>query len=68
MLERVVLLIEGGSELTTLVCTWANRRETTHRFVRPMSWTDQLSRNPALRARIAALARAGERPPRSHAL
>lgn len=63
MLERVVLSIEGGSELTTLACTWAGGRETTHRFVRPVRWTDQLSRGPALRARIAERAQAGDRPP-----
>ncbi len=63
MLERVVLMIEGGSEQTTLVCTWAGGRETTHRFVRPVRWTDQLSRGPALRARIVELAQAGLRPP-----
>ncbi|KOX59593.1 hypothetical protein ADL19_05040 [Streptomyces purpurogeneiscleroticus] len=63
MLERVVLSIEGGSEQTTLVCTWAGGRETTHRFVRPVRWTDQLSRGPVLRARIGELARAGQRPP-----
>jgi len=63
MLERVVLMIEGGSEQTTLVCTWAGGHETTHRFVRPVRWTDQLSRGPALRARIMELAQAGHRPP-----
>jgi DNA invertase Pin-like site-specific DNA recombinase len=63
MLERVVLSIEGSSEQTTLVCTWAGGRETTHCFVRPVRWTDQLSRGPALRARIGDLARAGQRPP-----
>ncbi len=63
MLERVVLMIEGGSEQTTLVCTWAGGRETRHRFVRPVRWTDQLSRGPALRERIVELAQAGERPP-----
>src|SRR4051812_21730972 len=63
MLERVLLTIEGGSEQTTLVCTWAGGRETTHRFVRPVRWTDQLSRGPALRARIVDLAQAGHRPP-----
>jgi DNA invertase Pin-like site-specific DNA recombinase len=63
MLERVVLTIEGGSEQTMLVCTWAGGRETTHRFVRPVRWTDQLSRGPALRARIVELAQADHRPP-----
>ena len=63
LLDRVVLSIDGGSERTTLVCTWAGGLETTHRFVRPVRWTDQLSRGPALRARIAECARAGDRPP-----
>jgi len=55
MLERVVLVIGGGSEQTALVCTWAGGRETPHRFVRPVRWTDQLSRSPALRTRIVEL-------------
>jgi hypothetical protein len=63
MLERVVVSIENDSEQTMLVCTWAGGRETTHRFVRPVRWTDQLARGPALRARIAELAQAGHRPP-----
>jgi DNA invertase Pin-like site-specific DNA recombinase len=63
MLKRVVLSVEGSSERATLVCTWAGGRETIHRFIRPVRWTDQLARGTELRARITELAKQGQRPP-----
>jgi DNA invertase Pin-like site-specific DNA recombinase len=63
MLDRVVLTVHDKSEKATLVCTWAGGRETTHAFIRPVRWTDQLARGPELRAAIEDLAKAGLRPP-----
>jgi DNA invertase Pin-like site-specific DNA recombinase len=63
MLDRVVLTVEGASEKASLVCTWAGGYETTHPIIRPVRWTDQLSRGPELRALITDLAKTGQRPP-----
>ena len=63
MLNRIVLTVHGKSEKATLVCTWAGGRETSHAFVRPVRWTDQLAHGPELRAAITDLAQAGIRPP-----
>jgi len=63
MLDRVVLTVHGKSEKATVVCTWAGGHETTHAFIRPVRWTDQLTRGPELRATVADLAKGGLRPP-----
>ena len=62
LLERVILTVQGKSERATMVCVWAGGRETTHAFIRPVRWTDQLTRGAELREAVADLAKAGLRP------
>jgi DNA invertase Pin-like site-specific DNA recombinase len=59
LIEDITVNVIGDSELVDVTITWAGGHQTAGQAVRPVARLDQLSRYPALLARVTELARAG---------
>jgi hypothetical protein len=63
MLERVILTVQGESELVLVECHWAGGTQTKHDLRRPVARLTQLSGHASLLARIGSLHAEGQKAP-----